>query len=44
MIGNDTFTKVFWAKARLKHVKSEQKKWAKEAKRLKDFIKNNEEK
>tara|TARA_B100000902_G_scaffold390287_1_gene438956 strand:+ start:733 stop:867 length:135 start_codon:yes stop_codon:yes gene_type:complete len=44
MIGNDKQTKVFFAKARLKHVKKEQKKWAAEAKRLRDFIKENKEK
>jgi|TARA_R100000081_G_scaffold67011_2_gene34672 hypothetical protein len=42
MIGNDTQTKVFFAKARLKYVKKEQKRWATEAKRLREFIKKNE--
>ena len=44
MIGNDIQTKVFFAQARLKHVKKEQAKWAKEAKKLRDFIKENKEK
>jgi hypothetical protein len=44
MIGNTVETKVFFAEARLKHVKREQKKWAQEAKKLRDFIKQNKEK